>query len=185
MVFAAPTRPSSLRRCTPRPLDSASGSSPLHRRAAPSGSAAPARCGRSVRTTGALDRPVRRLSRAGDAAGDVRAQERAEIRPGGAPRRRSSARSLTALTANAVRAVQIALPAATSYRGQSHNQQRRLIGPRRGTDMKAMTVEGKAVLVTGANRGLGQALVEEALRRGCRESRVPRSPNQERRRGAS
>jgi NAD(P)-dependent dehydrogenase (short-subunit alcohol dehydrogenase family) len=30
---------------------------------------------------------------------------------------------------------------------------------------KAMTIEGKAVLVTGANRGLGQALVEEALRR--------------------
>jgi NAD(P)-dependent dehydrogenase (short-subunit alcohol dehydrogenase family) len=34
--------------------------------------------------------------------------------------------------------------------------------------MKAMTVEGKAVLVTGANRGLGQALVEEALRRGAK-----------------
>jgi len=32
---------------------------------------------------------------------------------------------------------------------------------------KAMTIEGKAVLVTGANRGLGQALVEEALRRGA------------------
>ena len=33
-----------------------------------------------------------------------------------------------------------------------------------------MTVRGKAVLVTGANRGIGQALVEEALRRaqaGC------------------
>jgi NAD(P)-dependent dehydrogenase (short-subunit alcohol dehydrogenase family) len=28
-------------------------------------------------------------------------------------------------------------------------------------------VEGKAVLVTGANRGIGQALVEEALRRGA------------------
>jgi NAD(P)-dependent dehydrogenase (short-subunit alcohol dehydrogenase family) len=26
-----------------------------------------------------------------------------------------------------------------------------------------MTVEGRAVLVTGANRGVGQALVEEAL----------------------
>ena len=33
--------------------------------------------------------------------------------------------------------------------------------------MKAMTIEGKSVLVTGANRGLGQALLEEALRRGA------------------
>jgi NAD(P)-dependent dehydrogenase (short-subunit alcohol dehydrogenase family) len=33
---------------------------------------------------------------------------------------------------------------------------------------KAMTIERKAVLVTGANRGLGQALVEEALRRGAK-----------------
>ena len=32
---------------------------------------------------------------------------------------------------------------------------------------KVMAIEGKAVLVTGANRGLGQALVEEALRRGA------------------
>jgi NAD(P)-dependent dehydrogenase (short-subunit alcohol dehydrogenase family) len=31
-----------------------------------------------------------------------------------------------------------------------------------------MTIEGKTVLVTGANRGIGQALVEEALRRGAR-----------------
>ena len=31
-----------------------------------------------------------------------------------------------------------------------------------------MTIEGKAVLVTGANRGIGEALVEEALRRGAR-----------------
>jgi NAD(P)-dependent dehydrogenase (short-subunit alcohol dehydrogenase family) len=30
------------------------------------------------------------------------------------------------------------------------------------------TVAGKSVLVTGANRGLGRALVEEALRRGAR-----------------
>jgi NAD(P)-dependent dehydrogenase (short-subunit alcohol dehydrogenase family) len=30
-----------------------------------------------------------------------------------------------------------------------------------------MTISGKAVLVTGANRGIGQALVEEALRRGA------------------
>ena len=32
---------------------------------------------------------------------------------------------------------------------------------------KAITVEGKSVLVTGANRGLGRALVDEALERGA------------------
>jgi len=31
-----------------------------------------------------------------------------------------------------------------------------------------MTIEDRAVLITGANRGIGQALVEEALRRGAR-----------------
>jgi len=31
-----------------------------------------------------------------------------------------------------------------------------------------MTIEDKAVLVTGANRGIGQALVEEALKRGAK-----------------
>src|SRR5919197_4739212 len=45
--------------------------------------------------------------------------------------------------------------------------------PPRNPDTEAdmnttMTIEGKAVLVTGANRGLGKALVEEALRRGAR-----------------
>jgi NAD(P)-dependent dehydrogenase (short-subunit alcohol dehydrogenase family) len=30
------------------------------------------------------------------------------------------------------------------------------------------TIEGRSALVTGANRGIGQALVEEALRRGAR-----------------
>jgi NAD(P)-dependent dehydrogenase (short-subunit alcohol dehydrogenase family) len=34
--------------------------------------------------------------------------------------------------------------------------------------MPTTAIAGKAVLVTGANRGLGQALVEEALRRGAR-----------------
>ncbi len=32
---------------------------------------------------------------------------------------------------------------------------------------EAMSIGGRAVLVTGANRGIGQALVEEALRRGA------------------
>src|SRR5437660_1288529 len=31
-----------------------------------------------------------------------------------------------------------------------------------------MTLEGKTILVTGAHRGIGQALVEEALRRGAK-----------------
>ena len=31
-----------------------------------------------------------------------------------------------------------------------------------------MTIADSAVLVTGANRGIGQALVEEALRRGAK-----------------
>ena len=32
-----------------------------------------------------------------------------------------------------------------------------------------MTIADRAVLVTGANRGIGQALVEEALRRGAKQ----------------
>src|SRR5438105_1008338 len=37
-----------------------------------------------------------------------------------------------------------------------------------GVNANATSIEGKVVLVTGANRGLGQALVEEALSRGAR-----------------
>jgi len=37
-----------------------------------------------------------------------------------------------------------------------------------GTTMQAMTIADRAVLVTGANRGIGQALVGEALRRGAK-----------------
>ena len=33
-----------------------------------------------------------------------------------------------------------------------------------------MHIENKAILITGANRGIGRALVEEALRRGVQKS---------------
>ena len=50
--------------------------------------------------------------------------------------------------------------------------------------MKPTTFAGKTVLVTGANRGLGQALVNEALRRGAQRvyagTRQPLAPNDKR-----
>src|ERR1700722_14123125 len=42
------------------------------------------------------------------------------------------------------------------------------IAPPRNPKENAMTVTGKAVLVTGANRGIGQALGDEAVGRGAR-----------------
>jgi NAD(P)-dependent dehydrogenase (short-subunit alcohol dehydrogenase family) len=47
-----------------------------------------------------------------------------------------------------------------------------------------MNITGKTILITGTNRGLGQALVEEALRRGAKQvyagARVPASYSDER-----
>src|SRR5262249_505277 len=63
-------------------------------------------------------------------------------------------------------AVQIALPAATSCRGLFFDNQDDSQEPE-GREMKQTTIEAKAVLLTAGNRGPGQALVEEALRRGA------------------
>jgi NAD(P)-dependent dehydrogenase (short-subunit alcohol dehydrogenase family) len=47
------------------------------------------------------------------------------------------------------------------------------------TDENRMSITIKAVLVTGANRGLGRALVEEALRRGAKRYASTRQPPNE------
>lgn len=39
----------------------------------------------------------------------------------------------------------------------------------KGLEMNGTTITGKSMLVTGSNRGIGQALVEEALRRGAEQ----------------
>jgi NAD(P)-dependent dehydrogenase (short-subunit alcohol dehydrogenase family) len=44
-----------------------------------------------------------------------------------------------------------------------------------------MEIEGKTILITGANRGIGQALVTEALRRGANRVQIARCPHQHRR----
>ena len=46
-----------------------------------------------------------------------------------------------------------------------------LYGKRQEAEM-SITIEGKSVLVTGANRGIGRELVDEALRRGARQDRA-------------
>src|SRR5262245_42202503 len=43
----------------------------------------------------------------------------------------------------------------------------RTLTTQKESEMDGMTVTGSSILVTGANRGIGQALVEEALRRGA------------------
>jgi hypothetical protein len=49
-----------------------------------------------------------------------------------------------------------------------HRPEANLVHDRMGAPVTGETVAGKAVLVTGANRGLGQALVAEALARGAK-----------------
>jgi len=51
--------------------------------------------------------------------------------------------------------------------GTDENSLARGLHSRKGASDN-MSIADKAVLVTGANRGIGQALVEEALRRGAR-----------------
>jgi NAD(P)-dependent dehydrogenase (short-subunit alcohol dehydrogenase family) len=50
--------------------------------------------------------------------------------------------------------------------------------------MRPTTFAGKSVLVTGANRGLGQALVDEALSRGAQRSTSERDSRSHMRTGA-
>jgi NAD(P)-dependent dehydrogenase (short-subunit alcohol dehydrogenase family) len=113
----------------------------------------------------ALDHPVRRLCGRGDAAGAARAYE---IRPGSASRRRSREALDRAHSQHRAGGpnrppccdvLSRPVPQPTNY---NDSQDKEAV-----MSAKAMAIEGRAVLVTGANRGLGQALVEEALRRGA------------------
>jgi NAD(P)-dependent dehydrogenase (short-subunit alcohol dehydrogenase family) len=56
----------------------------------------------------------------------------------------------------------------TGIPGDQHDRTSAVRGPVGNYQEDGMTIEDRAVLVTGANRGIGQALVEEALRRGAK-----------------